>query len=154
MQLEGEFVFEEEIEDLLPGLYRDTGEGADEPDREAVGLRDLVSPHGPLEVPLRSLEIVQVPRPVDAGPDGDVVLREDIGELRCHPPEVRLEGEFRLQVGKALRAKREGLPVEIGPGNEGFPSMDGEGAPVSAEILQPSNDLPRRFDAHDGGSFL
>ena len=118
-------------------LHRLVRECADEPHRKAGSPGNLVPFHALCKIPVAPLGIGDLLRAINARPEGDMVLRKHGGDLRCHPPEVRLHrkigGEFRQFPGK----ERQCLPVKIRTRKERLTSVEREGDPVGTEILEP-----------------
>jgi len=154
VQLQGEPVFQEELEDLLAVLYGVAREGADEADVKAVGPCDLVALHRLVEVAVTPLEVVEVPRAVDAGAERDAVLGQHLCDLRGHPPEIGLKGEITALAAQRLGEHRQRLPIERRPGEEGFAAVEGDGGGVVPEIPEPFCHFPEGLDAHHRRSFL
>jgi hypothetical protein len=79
MQFECKTVFQEEIEDIFFELHRIRGKSADKLHRKTMHFRQFIASHGLLVIALRSLQVIELLRPVQAGADGDIVLCQDIG---------------------------------------------------------------------------
>jgi hypothetical protein len=62
-----------------------------------------------------------------------MVCGKSVCNLRCHPPEIRLECKIGVEFGEPLCKDREGLTVKIRTRKERLPSVKGEGDGIGPE---------------------
>src|SRR5512137_1090880 len=102
MQFQDESIFQEKIEDLLPGLYGLVGKRADKSHVKPMCFCNFVPLHGLFKVAVSSLQIINFLGTINARTEWYMILRQDLGNFRSHSPEISLHGKLRFEMLQLL----------------------------------------------------